>query len=133
VKEDDDDRSREELFVHDKEEDSSEYADDSANDDAASDDPKAVEEDEDGNSEEYDNGVKEVINVTSTDHWADKYKKMKKHNKYFTIGYNEFMWSKFEEVNKCEYYLCIIASVNFVYFIDQSDLSLDFVVEESDL
>jgi hypothetical protein len=105
VEEDDDDHSGEELFVDDKQEDSSEDEDDGAEDVYKSDDPKDVEDDEDDNSEEGDNDVKEVINENSTYHWADEFKTMKKHNKYFTIGYNKFMWSKFKEVNKCEYYL----------------------------
>ena len=117
VEEDDDDDSGEELFV--------EGDQDSSEDDQ---DDDIVEEDDDckdDDSEDVD-FVEEVINVNSTDHWADEYKKRKKQNKYFTVSFHEFMWSKFEETNKCEYYVCIIAALNFVYCIDQSDLSLDF-------
>jgi hypothetical protein len=117
VEEDDDDDSGEESFV-DGEQDRSQ---DEQDDDIVEDE----EDFEDDDSEEVD-FVEEVINVNSTDNWADEYKKRKKQNKYFTIGYHEFMWAKFEEVNKCEYYLCFFAALNFVYFIDQSDLSLDF-------
>eukprot|EP00957_Ditylum_brightwellii_P174120 13257148-Ditylum_brightwellii.AAC.1 len=60
--------------------------------------------------------MKEVINVNSTDHWADKFKKMKKQNKYFTIGYNEFMRSKFKESGLSLLYLVV----------EESDLSLGY-------
>eukprot|EP00957_Ditylum_brightwellii_P163257 12431010-Ditylum_brightwellii.AAC.1 len=99
--EDDDDYSSNELC--DDEEDKDDYDDEGDGDDGENEDQSDGygESDDDGDDdddgEEGDNDVRDVINVNLTDHWVDEFKNMKKQNKYFTIGYNEFMWSKFEE------------------------------------
>eukprot|EP00957_Ditylum_brightwellii_P196682 14985890-Ditylum_brightwellii.AAC.1 len=102
VEEDDDDYIGNELFVNEEDKDNSDDEGD-GNDGENKDQSDAFGDGDDAGDDDYeegDNDVREVINVNLTDHLVDEFKKMKKQNKYFTIGYNEFMWSNFEEVNK---------------------------------